>query len=291
MQQAQADLIGIPLEVTNSVDMDMRYIPASICTLGSSIEQVQWALGRLAGSALAGRYADYINSEAPQRVALIDEPFRIGTTEVTVGQFRAFVDATGYKTVAEREGTGYNYVTREQGPDFSWRNTGLAQDDTHPVVNLAQADCIAFCDWLSEQESEAYRLPTETEWEYACRAGSQGHWCFGDDENEFFRYGWSSMTAESSTHPVGQLRPNAFGIYDMHGNVREWVTLNDGSLSDADGTGVVRGGSFTKTPVLLRSASRVGFNTGSPYPYHGFRVVMDVSVSLRLLDDQSAEEE
>ena len=275
IRKEQLDQYGVAATVSNSLEMSFGFVPSGTCWIGSTDEQVNWALAQVAGTSVADRYAQYITSESPRTIARVHKPFYMGATEVTVGQFRAFVNATNYETVAEREGTGYSYGTREQGPAFGWENPGMPQTESHPVVNLTQADCLAFCEWLSELEGRVYRLPTATEWEYACRAGSQGLWSFGDEPALFYDYGWGSRNAQGATAAVRQLLPNTFGLYDMHGNVREWVMLDHGQAATETGIGMVCGGSFTKSPVLLRSASRVGFNTNAPYPYHGFRVLLE----------------
>jgi formylglycine-generating enzyme required for sulfatase activity len=280
LQTGQADQRGVPVETTNSIGMALRYIPSGSYLRGSTQEQIKWAIEQATAEGLFDRYGPYIeseNSETWNRRARIDQPFYMATTEVTVGQFRAFVEATGYKTLAETDGIGgINFTTGLGELDANWDNPGMTQNDSHPVINLTQPDCIAFCDWLSEKEGVTYRLPKETEWEFACRAGSLGRWCFGDDPSAFYEYGWCFYNSPNSTKPVAGRKPNTFGLFDMHGNAREWVLLDDGSTTDETGTGVVRGGSFTKPQILLRSASRVGFKAKSPYPYHGFRVLREV---------------
>lgn len=279
LQQSQASAADQTVEVTNSVGMKMRYIPTGRCQLGSTDEQVKWAFGQVKAIGLYDRYGPYIDSERPTRIKTIDKPFYLASTETTVGQFRQFVEATRYKTLPETDGIGgISYETNVAAPDINWDNPGMNQDDTHPVINITQIDAIAFCKWLSEKEGVTYRLPTDDEWEYACRAGNIGRWCFGDDPFLFDQYGWCYYDSPNGSQPVAKLKPNAFGMYDMHGNAREWVLFNDGTNEGKFGEGIVRGGSFTKSPVLLRSASRVGFKVRSPYPYHSFRVLREIDV-------------
>lgn len=277
LQQAQAKQQDQPIDYENSIGMKFRFIPSARFRMGSTDEQVGWALRQVLAIGLSERYRPYIESEKPQAVVDVESPFYMAGTEVTVGQFRAFVNATGYKTLPESDGVGgIHFGKNESSPEVNWDNPGLVQNDRHPVVNITQSDAIAFCDWLSELEGRTYRLPREHEWEFACRAGNLGRWSFGDDQSQFFDYGWNYQTAPNGTQGVGQLKPNAFGLHDMHGNVREWVLLRTGEPADRFGVGVVRGGSFTKPAVLLRSASRVGFQSRSPYPYHGFRVLLEI---------------
>ena len=99
---------------------------------------------------------------------------------------------------------------------------GFEQTDEHPVVNVSWNDALAFCRWLSKKEGKICRLPTEAEWEYACRAGSTTRYCFGDDASDLGEYAWYGANSDRKTHPVGTKKPNAWGLYDMHGNAWEW---------------------------------------------------------------------
>jgi formylglycine-generating enzyme required for sulfatase activity len=149
-------------------------------------------------------------NEGPPRRVEIPRPFYLGAHLVTVGQFRAFVEATGYQTQTAK------------GAGADWRNPGWQQTDAHPVACLSWHDATAFCDWLSEKEHRTYRLPTEAEWEYACRAGSSTAYAFGDDPAQLGEHAWFSGNSEGHAHPVGRLKPNAWGLYDMHGNLFQW---------------------------------------------------------------------
>jgi formylglycine-generating enzyme required for sulfatase activity len=138
----------------------------------------------------------------------------------------------------------------------------------HPVVNVTWNDAVAFCEWLSRKEGKTYRLPTEAEWEYACRAGSTTKWCFGDTESQLGDYAWFRSNSENVTHPVGGKRPNAWGLQDMHGNVWEWCAdwyENDyyGSSPPDDPNGpssgtyrVLRRGSWGDNARYARSSGR-----------------------------------
>src|SRR5262249_61982655 len=111
-------------------------------------------------------------------------------------------------------------------PRLNWRNPGFRrpQFEDEPVVQVCWNDAVAFCEWLSEREGVKYRLPTEAEWEYACRAGGEGRWCFGDDPAGLNHYAWIEANSQSIARPVGRRYPSAFGLHDMHGNVRVWRT-------------------------------------------------------------------
>ena len=175
----------------------------------------------------------------------ITKPFYLGTYHVTRGQFRQFVADTGYKTDAEKGekpgAWGWDPDKKEFGfnEKYSWRNAGFEQTDEHPVVNVSWNDAVAFCKWLSQKEGKTYRLPTEAEWEYACRAGTTTRYYSGDDPETLAKVGNVADAAAKAkfpdwkytikandgyvfTAPVGKFKPNAFGLYDMHGNAWQW---------------------------------------------------------------------
>ncbi len=227
--------------------------------------------------------------EKPQHKVFIAKPFDLGATQVTVEQFRRFVDAERYKSDAEKDsrgGYGWNQSAGkfEQAPKYTWRNSGFSQGDDHPVVNVSWNDAVAFCAWLSKKEGGSYRLPTEAEWEYACRAGTTTRYSCGDDPEGLVLVGnvadatlkakYPGVTAINAsdealyTAAVGRYRANAWGLYDLHGNVWEWCS--DGYDSRyyakspaADPLGlsaaidrVIRGGSWYSEARDARSAFR-----------------------------------
>ena len=144
--------------ITNSLGMKLVLIPAGKFVMGSP------------------RSEPGHGEDEEQHEVEITRPFYLGAYEVTLGQFRAFVRGTGYQTEAEKDGKGGWGFTAEdeefqQKPTYNWKNTGWERTEEHPVVNATWNDAVAFCAWLSRQESRRYRLPTEAEWEYCCRAG------------------------------------------------------------------------------------------------------------------------
>ena len=263
----------------------------------------------------------------------ITRDFYLGKYEVTRGQFRAFVKDTGYRTERETNGWGgWGYdektgkiegvhlirdATREGGvgydkntvvleggkPKYTWKAVGFAQTDEHPVVNVTWNDANAFCHWLGQRTKGAVRLPSEAEWEYACRAGSAARFYSGNEAETLVKVGnvadgtakkmfedWDAKIASEDgylfTSPVGKFLPNRFGIYDMLGNVWEWCQDWYGpyeGLSVKDPMRVVpikeiparvmRGGGFGKrTPRITSAARRVA---GAPVSCDldlGFRV-------------------
>jgi len=127
--------------------------------------------------------------------------FALGKYEVTFEEYDKFCDATG----------------RSKPDDEGWGR------GKRPVINVSWDDAKAYVKWLSEQTGKDYRLPSEAQWEYACRAGSTGKYSFGDDVSQLRNYGWYNSNSGSKTHPVGEKQANKFGLYDMHGNVWEWL--------------------------------------------------------------------
>ena len=165
----------------------------------------------------------------------ITKPFYLGVYEVTVGQFGKFVSDTGYKTDAERnkdfEGAfGFNAATGkfEQNKGYSWRQVGFPQGDDHPVVNVSHNDAVAFCAWLSRKEGQTYRLPTEAEWEYACRAGTTTRYYHGDDPEGLSDSGQrGGCDGEVEVLGLGDdRRARRLCVYGAGGEVQgEWIRL------------------------------------------------------------------
>ena len=145
---------------------------------------------------------------------------------MTVAQFRRFAGADGYQTDAERDGKGGE---RHEGHwkwvrGITWKSgLGFKQDDNHPVVLVSLHDGQEFARWLSQEEGLVYSLPREAQWEYACRAGTEGLYSWGNDESLVGQHSWHIGNSSKRTRAVGQLAPNSFGIYDMHGTVFEWA--------------------------------------------------------------------
>ena len=158
-----------PEEIIRSINLKLVLIPAGEFLMGSPDSD-----------------KDTVSNETPQHRVRINNAFYLGKTEVTRGQFRQFVADAGYRTEAERDGKGgygWNEEAKkfETNPRYSWENPGFDQTDEHPVVNVSWNDAVAFTQWLSRKEGKLYRLPTEAEWEYACRAGTTSRYSFGDD--------------------------------------------------------------------------------------------------------------
>jgi len=263
---------------------EMVVIPAGTFRMGSPDDE-------------KGRASD----EGPVHLVRIAEPFALAAREVTVGEFRAFVEAKGYRTEAEKgqgcvtwDGAKWAYDAKR-----TWRAPGFGQGADHPVVCVSWNDARAYLEWLSQEAKRTYRLPSEAEWEYAARAGSTTARYWGEgpdgacdfanvaDETSKRQYNWAPIhqcdDGFVNTAPVGSFKANAFGLEDMLGNVWEWTKdcWNDayrGAPSDGSawtggdcGRRVLRGGSWGGGPDDVRSASRGGFGGGDRDDITGFR--------------------
>jgi formylglycine-generating enzyme required for sulfatase activity len=194
--------------------------------------------------------------EGPQHLVTITSPFYLGMYEVTQAQWKAVMG---------------NNPSHFKGNDL-------------PVESVSWNDVQSFIQKLNQQEKgNKYRLPTEAEWEYACRAGSNTRFSFGDDAAVLGQYAWYNKNSGKSPHPVGQKKPNAWGLYDMHGNVNEWCQSWSGQYPSGpvtDPTGysssstkrVIRGGSWFNWPRTLRSAYRYADHTDFRLNRLGFRL-------------------
>ena len=264
----------------NAIGMEFVPIPAGKFIMGSPVDE-------------SGRYPN----EGPQHEVQITRAFYMGKFEVKVSEFREFVRATGYRTEAEVK--GYAWVLRSSKPigghmqtmssvwekqaGLYWDNPGFSQKENHPVTCLSWNDVTEFANWLSKKTGHSYRLPTEAEWEYACRAGTKSGYGFGSDANELEKYAWHLRNSERETHPVGQKIPNAWGLYDMHGNAREWCQdwygeYAAGSVIDPVGPAIgaarlQRGGSWGAVAKDLRCAERSKSEPSRANNRLGFRLV------------------
>ncbi len=261
--------------IKNSIGMSLNLIPAGEFFMGSPDDAIE-----------------AYNAEKPLHRVRITKPFYLGVTEVTQEQYVAVT------------GNNPSHFTATGGGKE--RVAGQSTDQ-FPVENVSWLDAIQFCNKLSEKEGkkpfyeidgedvrvpdwngQGYRLPTEAEWEYACRANActPTRFSFGDNAGELGVYGWFDGNSEQRTHPVSQKKPNAFGLYDMHGNVYEWCRdwhhneyYNRSPRNDPTGPGgtsgrVVRGGGWNEEPRACRSAQRGWIPPGNRDGYVGFRLAL-----------------
>ena len=184
---------------------------------------------------------------------------------------------------------GVYEVTQSQYRAVMGKSPSKFKGDNNPVEQVSWDDATEFCRKLSQKEGETYTLPTEAQWEYACRSGSSSVYSFGNSESSLGDYGWYSSNSGSKTHPVGTKKPNDFGLYDMHGNVWEWCRdwyakdyYSKGSAVDPKNTQsssvrVIRGGGWGNLANRCRSAGRRRDGPGSRSSGIGFRVVLPAS--------------
>jgi formylglycine-generating enzyme required for sulfatase activity len=250
------------------------------------------------------------DDEVPHYVT-ISKPFYMGITHVTVDQFAAFVKDGGYRTDAENDGWAYGVEIKDGAAEVkkvngcSWRDPNFDQKGDHPVVQVSWNDAQAFCDWLSKRSGTTVSLPTEAQWEYACRAGSTTTYPWSDSPDD--GKGWANCADQSLmkklwnaptpsaffnwddgfafTSPVGCYKANAFGLYDMIGNAWQWCqdrygdydagAVTDPKGADVGSSRVLRGGSWADGPAICRSACRDASDRNGPHGVGciGFRVV------------------
>ena len=248
---------GVKLpSVTNSIGMELIELPAGKFTMGSPEDE-----------------KDREEAEAQVSVTLT-KSFTLGKTEVTQGQWQSVMGTepwTGQKNVQADKDCPATYVSWGDATEFCKRLTDLER-----AAGTLKAD-------------EEYRLPTEAEWEYACRAGTETAYSFGDDEKQLDEYAWFNGNAnagEQYAHKVGTKKPNPWGLYDMHGNVREWCSDRYGEkLSggtdpvgpDRGSYRMLRGGSLRIIPGICRSAFRYGIVPSYQSNDVGFRVARSQS--------------
>jgi sulfatase modifying factor 1 len=304
--------------VVNTVGMALAHIAAGEFWMGSdeSVASLQKDFPLMDRKRL-----EELRDEAPAHRVRITRAFYMGKTEVTVGQFERFVQASGYVPESIADGTGgygynpqYDPAKSQRGDLFegrdsrySWRNPGFAQTQDHPVVNVTWGDAQAMAQWLSRTEGRTYRLPTEAEWEYGARAGTRTRYHHGDDPQGLTQVAnafdaqaaplWPALAAHAIprsdgfafTAPVASFAPNAFGLYDMHGNAWEWTSdLHDehyyaqSPVDDPQGPALVdgavyvrRGGSWHTWPLYLRSSYRNWNSPQTRYTLVGMRLVME----------------
>ncbi|MDM0089038.1 MULTISPECIES: formylglycine-generating enzyme family protein [unclassified Variovorax] len=300
----------------NSLGMAFVRLPAGEFLMGS--DEASDSLARAYPELPAARFAQ-LDDEGPVHRVRITRAFWMGQHEVTVGQFRRFVEASGYVAESEADGTGgygwradYDPATTPRGDAFegrdrrySWRNPGFVQGEDHPVVNVTWHDAQALAAWLSRTEGRRYRLPTEAEWEYACRAGTRSRYHAGDDPRSLLGAAnvfdarsarhwpqWQAMALQGDdghafTAPVGSYAPNPWGLHDMHGNAWEWVadwhgddyyakSPIDDPQGPAEGTvRVRRGGSWHTWPFYTRASYRNWNAPSTRYTLVGIRLVRE----------------
>lgn len=231
---------------------EMVVIPAGHFTMGSSPAEKEWV-------ATHGGNLKSVADESPQHEVSIPS-FALGRYDVTRDEYAAFVRETGHPA---GDGCGADSFKWNKQPGVTWKNPGFRQTGRDPVVCVSWEDAQAYVAWLNGKVRGApYRLPSESEWEYAARAGTATRFWWGDDENRASDHAWYRENSGGRTHPVGSKPANAFGLSDMAGNVWQWTEdCYAESYASAPPAGndclrVDRGGSWLYPAWLLRPATR-----------------------------------
>jgi formylglycine-generating enzyme required for sulfatase activity len=279
-QEVCAGYLGLPPVLTNSIGMKLVLIPPGEFRMGSAQEEIDRLLKEAKEGNRREWYIAGIPCESPQHRVVITRPFYLGMYEVTQAE---------YESVMGTNPSLYSASGR--------RKEAVAGKDTSrfPVETVTWEDATQFCRKLSALPKEkaaarAYRLPTEAEWEYACRAGTTTRYHFGDDGARLGEYAWFDGNSANSTHPVGQKKPNAWGLYDMSGNTSEWCmdwfgrdyylgSPGRDPQNPARAWGrVTRGSAFSGAfPEKLRSALRGSCGPTLQRVWIGFRVAVTVA--------------
>jgi formylglycine-generating enzyme required for sulfatase activity len=297
-----------PAAELTALGIQLSWVPEGKFTMGSKLSPGN-VVSRFGGLEL------HWQDENPKRPITLSEGFWLGRYEVTNAQFERFVTAARYTTDAEKE--GWSSVWNESAgawknaANVNWRNPGFNFESNAPVVCVSWNDAQSYIAWLNQQGDGVFRLPTEVEWEYACRAVSTKVFPWGDDPedgkgNENVAKGDQSRAGARSypfgfddgfayTAPVGSFAPNEWNLYDMVGNVREWCQdwyrsdyydSLSGKSSRTDPVGpdagverVIRGGSWFNPPRSSRPANRYGRSPNHRDPYVGMRVAYSTGAS------------
>ena len=241
----------------SKLSLDMVLIPGGTFTMGSP----------------AGE-AERLEHEGPQRQVQVN-PFYLCTTETTLELFLAYYGETGTAKkdfieteAAQKEEQTKDGVNAITGPTPVYGDMTMGYSKKHPAIGGTWHNAMTFCRWLSQKTGKKYRLPTEAEWEYAARCGSNSAFGVCDSEESMKDYAWFTDNADMEPHAVGTKKPNAWGLYDMNGNVREWVqdfyspaayTLDAKANPTGPAEGkvhVARGGFYDSPAGELRCAAR-----------------------------------
>jgi formylglycine-generating enzyme required for sulfatase activity len=219
---------------------------------------------------MGDEFGDGSSYEKPVHTVTVGD-FYLGATEVTVAQWRNYVNDSGISFDWSRNSAG-DYPVAKYSPE-----------EDCPIINVTWVQALVYCHWLSQKTGDHYRLPTEAEWEYAARSGGKKEkWAGTSSESSLGSYAWYTSNSGSTTHPVGQKQPNELGLYDMNGNVWEWCSDWYGSYPSGSVTNptvpssganrAICGGSWNNGAGRLRCAFRYDLSPADRYHDIGFRL-------------------
>jgi formylglycine-generating enzyme required for sulfatase activity len=299
-QEAWAKHLNRPVEETNSIGMKLTLIPPGEFEMGSTPEEIAWALEKENANEI---YVKSVSSEGPRHRVRITRPFYCGMYQVTQAEYEKVmgVNPSAFTSKPMAASAFQPPLPADDAKNRPRDSAKVAGSDTsrYPVETVSWDDAVEFCRKLSATPAEqaakrVYRLPTEAKWEYACRAGTTTRWSCGDDEAGVADVAWfnndrrGKIIAGGRPHPVGQKTANAWGLYDMHGNVWQWCAdafreryyrespPSDPVASNPTSTAhVLRGGAWRADPMYSRSAFRYCGSSPTRLGYIGFRVVVD----------------
>lgn len=306
-QRAWAAHLCVPVEYENSLRMKFVLIPPGEFTMGSTPAEIEKSL-KDAGDNRS--LQDSARSEGPQHKVILTQPMYLGVHEVTQGNYEQVMgNNPAYFAKAGRE--------RDNAAKVFGMDTTV-----HPVEGLRWEEAVDFCNKLSELEKltpfqppagdpatkaagTGYRLPTEALWEFACRAGTTTKYSFGDKDEDLPQAAWFRGNSDWRPHKVGELKANPLGLYDMHGNVWEWMQdafepayygqfsekpAQDPSGPTSTGTGrLLRGGAWNLIAPLCGSSRRFASGTNVNYYDYGFRVALPVDAVKAAIAERKAQ--
>jgi formylglycine-generating enzyme required for sulfatase activity len=313
-----ADRLKTTVVATNPIGISLVLVPAGEFMMGMGPTEVEPLREIVQSRRQSSDWLERQYRAAPRHCVTLRKPWFMGTTEVTLGQFRQFVDATGYVTEAEQYGFGESGQTTMDSKvsawmkGRTWRTPGYSVTDGSPVSQVTWNDAVSFCNWLSACEKlspcyreqngggwslvtagDGYRLPTEAEWEYACKAGSTNEPAPRDGLAWLKEHAWFNENQNGGARPVAMKRPNAFGLFDMRGNVFEWChdwyrpdyylgsPPDDPLGPSSGGSRVQRGGGWNYDSLACHSGFRTFAGPSGRHNHRGFRVVRVTTIEVQ----------
>ncbi|MFN0018269.1 MAG: SUMF1/EgtB/PvdO family nonheme iron enzyme [Pirellulaceae bacterium] len=280
-QEKWAEYLGVPVEYTNALGMKFILIPPGEFTMGSTAAEIEAALKIVYPS--DRHWQECLKSEAPAHKVILTQPIYLGIHEVTQAQYEKVMGQNPSHFAPQ--GMGKEAVA------------GM-ETSNHPVEMVSWNDAAEFCAKLSNLEKlkksngKSYSLPSEAEWEFACRAGTATRFWIGDKDEDLVRAGWFGESSGGRTHVAGELKANPYGLYDTHGNVWEWVqdgwdpsfygefqqkpAINPSRPLSADSERVVRGGRWYHSASYCRSSARLAVPPTDHFDDLGFRVSLTI---------------